>query len=167
VNVPMVPHAFTFFSRGLTSVVMPAFLYFLDDLRDKGLEVSRISACDQSVIHHNWLIAPVRASVDHVRFDRLVRRCVRAFHNAGLNQQPWPMADSGERLARFIELPDQLNRFLIYPQEIRIDLSAGNDQGVILLWVDILEIFVDWDLLAPVLHIPTADHVGALTVLGR
>src|SRR5690606_5796586 len=149
------------------ALVMAAFTDFLDDLGHEWLEICGATARDHSIVDDYWFILPVGARIDHIGTYCLVGRCVGALDHTGLDQQPRAMADGGQYLAGFVEVPDELHGLVIDPQEVRIDLAAGDDERVVGLGVDVLEIFVDRDGLAPILVIPAPDFIGALPVLGR
>src|SRR5690606_22039581 len=97
----------------------------------------------------------------------MVGRGRRTLHDTGFDQEPGTVADRGQRLSGLVELPYQLHRLLLHPQQIRVDLAARNDQGVVFVRVDVFQILVDWDFLAPVLHVPAANYVWTLAVLWR
>src|SRR5690606_10026653 len=97
------------------ALVMTTFADLLLDLGHERLEIGGAPARDHAIIDDDRLVPPVGAGVDHVRSDRFVGGGIGALDDACLDQQPRPVADGGEDLARPIEVPDELHGFFVDP----------------------------------------------------
>ena len=114
---------------------MAAFFHFLDDLRHEGIEVARMTAGDQTLVHHHLFVLSVGTRMDHVGPDGLVRRCIAAIDDARLDQKPLRVADRGDDLALVVELLDVADHVVFHAQQIRVDLAVGQCQWILLLLI--------------------------------
>jgi hypothetical protein len=143
--------------------LVPAFLHFLNNLADKRLKVARVARGDDTVVGHDFGIFPLAAGIDHVSFDRFVRRHLAAFREAGLDQEPRRVAHRRNRLAGIVERLDQLERIRIDAQQIGINLAARQHDGVVIVRLRGRQQLVDRHRPAPIRLVPAGD----LTLLRR
>ncbi len=69
------------------------------------------------------------------------------------------MADRGDRLVGHCELAHDCHGAFVHPQDVGVDLAAGQQQRVIAFAIgDIVDRLVDRDAFAPVLVVPAADR---------
>src|SRR5262245_26309230 len=70
------------------------------------------------------------------------------------------MANSGHDLPLIVERANELQRSLVDAQDIRIDLPARQDNGVVVFGARAAEGYVDFHGPTPVLQLPAADFAG-------
>ena len=142
-----------------------ALLDLLDDLRAEGVEIVGAAAGDDAVVGDHLLVVPAAAGVDHVGPDRREGGQVAALGRAGLDQQPGRVADGGHDLPGRQEALDHRESPGLEPELVRIDLATGQDQRIVGGRIDLLQIGIDRDVLAPVGLVPAADRAFALARL--
>jgi hypothetical protein len=89
---------------------MFAFADLFNDLGAEGFEVARVARRNDPVIDHDFRIFPFRPGVGDVCLDRLVRRHLSAFGDAGFDQQPRRMANRGNDLLLVGDVLDEGER---------------------------------------------------------
>ena len=67
------------------------------------------------------------------------------------------MADRGDRLLVRVEVLDEGDGVLVGPEQVGVDLPAGNDERVILVDADRIDGAVDLDRVAPIVVVPAPD----------
>ena len=67
------------------------------------------------------------------------------------------MADRGNGLARVSKAFDQRYRVLVGAQQVGVDLTAGQDNRVVVINSDIRQGFVGSNCVAPVVFVPALD----------
>src|SRR5579871_5429832 len=83
--------------RGLP--LMTAFTDLFDNLGGKGIEIARIAAGDDAVVHDDFFIHPMRAGVLDILADRFVGGCAAALERVRLHQKSWAVADRSHDLS--------------------------------------------------------------------
>lgn len=137
---------------------MAAFFDLLDDFGDERIEIAGISRGDDALIGNHGLVNPASTGIFHIGADRGIGRCLTAAQRISFDQQPRPMADSSDDLAGRDEIAHQLNGLGIGPQDIRIDLTTGNDQRIVIAGRSLFDSEVYIDRVTPVLVIPAFDR---------
>ena len=99
----------------------------------------------------------MRAGIFQIGGDRRIRCRFAAFDQARLDQQPRGVADGGNRLARSAEFFDQRNNVFVGAQNVRVHLTARQDEGVVISDTYVSQRLVGGDSVAPILLIPAFD----------
>ena len=110
-------------------------------------QVGRRPAGDQVAVHHDRAVLPQHARVDQVVFDRADAGAAAALHDPRRDRHPPGVADEGDRLARVVDLPGDLEHPGRAAQDVR-RVAARNDQGVEVRRLDLVHRGVGRDRIA-------------------
>src|SRR5690606_24987457 len=83
-----------------------------------------------------------------------------AVGDAGLDEQPRRMTDGGNHLLIGPEALDEIDGLRLDTQQVRIDLSAGKNDGIVVVSGDAIEGFIHWDRTAPIILVPARNMAG-------
>src|SRR4051812_8030288 len=144
-------------ARGLRHVLVLALAELLDRLRAEGRDVVGLAAGDEALVHVDLLVDPGAARVAHVGLQRRPRRDRAALDDAGLDQDPGPVADRGDRLVRRGERGREPDGVLVGAQEVAVGHAAGDQQAVVVVGADVRDLAVDLELLGVVQVVEALD----------
>src|SRR3954454_22125125 len=144
-------------ARRLRHVLVLALAELLDRLRAEGGDVVGLAARDEAVVNVDLLVDPRAAGVADIGLQRGERGDRAPLDDAGLDEDPWRVADRGDRLVRLREVGGELDRALVGTQEVAVRNAAGDQQAVVVVGADIVERLVDRELVGVVEVVEALD----------
>jgi hypothetical protein len=136
---------------------VPSFGNFLDDLVAESFQVTRITRGDNASIVYDLAVFPLRASVFHVGLDGFIRGHLSALSDAGLYQKPGCMTHGRDDLLGLENFFDEFQRLRLDTREIRIDLAARQDDGIVFRCGYLLKSLINFYRPTSVLLVPALD----------
>jgi len=127
----------------------------LDECVAEGWDVFRFAAGDDVAVLDDFPVDPVGAGVREVGVDGGPGGHGLALDDACFDEPPRAVTDGG--LAGLDELSDELYRITVGAELVRVDLAAGEDEGVVVGGLDIGDEVVDFDGFALVGLVPAFD----------
>jgi hypothetical protein len=128
-----------------------------DELVAEGGDVFGFAAGDEVAVLDDFLVDPVGTGVFEVGVDGGPGGDGLSFDDVGFDQAPGAVADGGYGFSGFDELFDEGNGVFVGAEDVGVDLSAGEDEGVVVGGLDLVDEMVDFDGFAPVGVVPALD----------
>jgi hypothetical protein len=133
------------------------FLYAseqFDYLAIKRGDVFRFAAGDYKIVNDNFFFLPVRTRALQLRLDSRERSQTPAFYDAGIDQEQRPVTNRGDRAPALRKLSRKLNRLGLLAKVLRVLFASGQQQGVVLAFIRVVERNIDRDSVTPMVLVP-------------